>query len=247
MKPILNSQEEDATDKMLKKARFDLDRAKYKLSSVRSKLELLLSQHETALANAQLRCEGHLPQDLRKVVQNGQTACIDGNVTALAMLVIEGANVVVLVSENRGSMERGLYKRLSTYEPDDLAMMKEWDCERAAVMILKEAISLQNKSIAASQRSAMVEFSRTVMAARAMVARKVLLALAAAQEATERDRHLAQELDPEEIRLLRPKPFPDRILNNEAVIWLLDSVAQGLIKPEELKELQLGSPAENPE
>ena len=53
------------------------------------------------------------------------------------------------------------------------------------------------------------------------------------------DQKLAENLSPEEIAMLKPRPFPLEMLSNDAIAWLLDAIGQRLLDPAEVGDLKL--------
>jgi hypothetical protein len=81
------------------------------------------------------------------------------------------------------------------------------------------------------------QLARDVSEARSSVARAFLDLLSRMRDAIEPERAL-EGLEPEELRLLRPKPFPAEILSDQTVSWFVDAAAAGLITTEELGDVR---------
>jgi hypothetical protein len=124
-------------------------------------------------------------------------------------------------------------------DPNDLELFKSWDAERASMLILREAIAQQKKIVAASTKTSMERFSKTVAAARIETAHELLGLIGQMRRIVEPDQALATGLEEDERAALRPQPFPNFLLSSAAVQWLLDCVSERIISREELSGLGL--------
>ena len=155
----------------------------------------------------------------------------------------------IILREHEGPRFKGFYASLRfneyaavdvvTSKDDDLPVFKRWNFERAAIEILKAAITIQKQEVLAATQISMQKFSRDTAEIRGATARDLLKVLAELKCAVESDQRLVEGLEPEEIECLRPKPFPLQILSSDAIAWLLDAVSQQMIQPAELAGLQL--------
>jgi len=235
-------------EQALKQARIGLTESRRELSNTTAKLELLMSEHQEELQKARSKC-ARIERSLQSQVEQGTMRCLSGDAGQLAELVLAGADLESVISDDRQHLEPmySRYRAGSDHSDfaDDLFLLKSFDFERAAIMVLREAVLSHKRSEAALRRSAMVQFARTIDEARAELARKFLRALKDAQQFSEEDSRITEGLGlrPEEVELLRPKPSPPSIVNFEVVEWLFDMVSQKLIRAEELGGLRLTAPA----
>jgi len=208
-------------------------------------LEGWLSEHSKGLDQQFLRCS-RFKGGIGRVVQNGTVACMEDDPAALARILLAGKGLEdILRDQQERPRLKAFYASVRfnedatadvvTSKDDDLPFLKRWNCERAAVQILKAAIAIQKKTILAKTAISMETFSKTVSAVRADTARDVLAALVELKNAVEPDQRLVEGLEPDEIACLVPRPFPLQILSSEAIGWLIDAVAQKMIAPAELE------------
>ena len=122
---------------------------------------------------------------------------------------------------------------------DQLHSFKAWDQERAAILVLTAAIGLQKRALAVVTEISMQKFSRSVAPARAENARAFLALVAEIQTLMRADQALADGLEPAEIALLRPKPFPARVLGPDVYEWILDAISERILDPAELGNLRM--------
>ena len=174
------------------------------------------------------------------------------DVLAAQLLAGKSLDVIILEEQALPEMKR-MYSSIPFVSgpnmvggADDVGVFKEWDAERASLQILKEAILQQTKIVAATTKSAMEKFSKTVSQARVETAREVLAGIAQLRLIVEPDQELANGLGEDEIDALRPKPFPRRLLSSDAVQWLLDCVSEKIITKEELSGLEVETVAPEP-
>jgi hypothetical protein len=209
-----------------------------------------MSEHQIELQSARMKC-ARISNTFRRLIEGGTIRCLYGDARQLAQLVLAGEDLESVVSNDRRQLESlyGAHHKKaddSDFE-DDLLVMKHWDWERAAVEVLRHAIILQKGSEAALRRAAIVQFALTISEARGALARRFLGVLKEAQQLMAEDSRITEGLglQPDEIELLRPKPFPTNIPSSELIEWLFDLVSQKLIRAEDLGGLQLTAPARN--
>ena len=213
---------------------------------VLGQLKLWFLEHSKTLNAKAARCS-RFSADVQRLINNGGSRCLFSSVDVLAAQLLAGKTMdaIILEEQNQPQLKKQYSKMSFVSGPnmvggaDDLGVFKEWDAERAALQILKEAILQQTKIVAATTESAMQRFSKTVSQARVETAREVLAGIAQLRLIVEPDQELANGLGEDEIDALRPKPFPRRLLSSEAVQWLLDCVAEKIITPEELSGLEV--------
>jgi hypothetical protein len=219
------------------KAWLERTRACHEAASLLSNLKLSLVQHEAALSRLELRA-CRFCDEVKRVIYNRGTACLQSDPTVLAGRLVRGEKALdaIILEEQRLLEPR--YRKINfgmTGSPaDDLVAYKELEGERAAVLILKAAISLQKTASATVNKASMEKFSHAAAEARAETALSFLAAFAQLQAAVKGDQAIADGLEPEDLQCLRPRPFPLRILSAEVREWLLDSLAEGMIQPTEL-------------
>ena len=232
----------DAHRAELAAARGMLDRSKaYSDAGMTlSKLEALLVEHGAAVAHFKQRGARFEEFARRYIERIDMLRCLDGDISQLAKELIAGANLMELVDADRIRLEKEGYERLHLPEPDDIEVIRAIDRERAAVMVLGCAITLQRNNMAAAQRQAIFELSRSLGGARATVARKVLALYKDLNVLVAEDRSLTEQLQPSELQFLTPKPFPMRVVSDDAFNWLLSCVESGLIEAAELTAHGLG-------
>jgi len=201
------------------------------------RLETAFSEHSTALGILKMRAS-RLESTARLYVEREGGICMDGDVTAVAKEIVAGGNLRDVVSAARLSLDKTIYRALRFPEADDLTAIKEIDFERACVLVLGHAIKLQKAAVLATRSQAISELSRSLAGERATTARQLLTLLKNLNERAEEDRSLAHDLDPAELELLQPRPFPVRILSPEASSWFLECVREGLIEAAEISDLE---------
>jgi hypothetical protein len=213
---------------------------------VLGQLQLWLQEHFKTLDAKAARCS-RFSADIMRMISNGGTRCLLSPPDVLAAQLLAGRTLDVIILEEQGLPQmKQMYGNIRFVSgpnivggADDLMVFKEWDAERAAIQILKEAIAQQKKIVAAITKSAMEKFSKTVSQARVETAREVLVAVAQLRLIVEPDQALANGLGEDEIDALRPKPFPRHLLSSEAIKWMLDCVEEKILTPEELSGLEV--------
>jgi hypothetical protein len=226
---------------IVRRAWMDRTRAMHEARSVLSGLELSLAEHSAELQKAELKMS-RFSEEIRRLIYGGYTACIVEDAGLLASQMLAGKSLAAIVLEQQKLLD-ARYRRINfgqTGSPeDDLVAFKVWDGERAAVLILKTAVTLAKKALALTNKTSMTKFAHGVRELRIETAREFLQALRLMQTAVQTDQALAEGLDIDELQFLRPKPFPSRILGSETVAWLLDALAEKLIQPGDLGGLGL--------
>lgn len=210
-------------------------------------LEGWLLEHSKKLDHQLLLCS-RFSGGAQRIVQNGNMACLEDDPVVLAGQLIAGKSLaeIILDQQERTQLKR-FHDSICFNEggpgivggEGDLALYKQWDGERAAVLILRAAIKLQKRALLEKTKISMEKFSRDVAEIRSVTARDFLAALVELKCAVEPDQRLVEGLEPDEIACLRPRPFPLQILSSEAIQWLLDAVDQKMISAAELGGLQL--------
>lgn len=235
-----------ARARAVRQAWIDRNRICSEARAILSQLEGWLQEHSKELDRKSLQCSRFPSDGAGRLVRQGTTACLADDVIGLAKQLIAGRNLVELVAgqqELLKSFYRGI--RFNDGSPNlvgtegDLILFMAWDAERAAVLILKAAITLQKQTVLARTRTSMEKFNRDTAEIRATTARDVLAVLVELKCAVESDQRLVEGLDPEEVACLKPQPFPLQILSSAAITWLLEAVSQKMIEPAELAGLQL--------
>jgi len=248
MKEAKKSQEEASATRAraIRQAWVDRQRVCGEARALLLQLEAWLAEHLKQLDHQFLRCSG-FSAGPRRVVQNGTTMFLVHDPVQLAEQLIAGKALdQIILGEQEDPQLKRIYSAIRFNEggpgivggEGDLAIMKKYDAEKAAVEILKAAIKIQRKAVLAKTSISMETFSRTVSTVRAETARDILAAVAELRAAAEPDQHLAEGLEPEEIDCLRPRPFPLRLLSDEAHQWLLDSVSQKMLALADLGGVQ---------
>jgi hypothetical protein len=234
MKREQRSEQMSARRDELAAVRGQLERsqARSESAAVLLKLEGLLSEHSAALKS--FRDAASRLEEMARRYTEQESICLPGDLNAIARNLIAGDDLTKVISAARLPLEQSLYSSLHLPEIDDIGIIKNIDFERAAIQALQRAIELQKTTMAAAQRQAICEFSRSAGETRAMFARELLAAFKTLNELADRDRGLVQQLEASEIQFLRPKPFPKRMLSAEATEWLLECVSEGLIEAPEV-------------
>jgi len=245
MKQELKKSEDQALESALNKARSVLLNSSGDVTPTLPELEKSLAEHEASLKMAGAKCS-RIDASLRRVIESGSLRCLASDARDLASSVIAGVDLSKVVSEDRRALEKTVYARMQIGDSrldiqDDVRLMKQWDWERGAILVLQEAIRLRKQSIAALRKPAILLFCRMIGEARGALARKFLAAVKEAQELMEQESQIAETLKPDELALVQPKPFPAKVVSNEVVEWLLAAVNQQLIRPDDLAGLHLGA------
>src|ERR1700728_4664008 len=238
-----------ARARAVRQAWIDRNRTCGEAKQILSQLEGWLAEHSKALAQQFLRCS-RFKGGVGRVVQNGTVACLEDNPAALARQLLAGKSLEdIILRQQEGPRFKAFYASIRFNEEagvdivsskdDDLPVFKRWNFERAAIEILKSAITIQKQDVLAATQISMQKFNRDTADIRGDTARDLLKVLAELKCAVESDQRLVEGLEPEEIECLKPKPFPLQILSSDAISWLLDAVSQQMIQPAELAGLQL--------
>jgi len=235
----------DTRARAVRQAWLDRNRTCGEARQILLQLEGWLAEHTKELDRKVLQC-GRFSEDVRRIVRHANTICLAENEISLARQLIAGKNLVELVAEQQEQL-KPMYSRIRFNAggpgivggEGDLALFIEWNAERASLLILKAAITLQKQTLLATTRIAMERFSRDVAEIRASTARDFLAVFAELKSAVESDQRLVEGLDPEEVACLKPRPFPLQILSSDAITFLLEAVEQKMIEPAELGALQL--------
>jgi hypothetical protein len=201
-----------------------------------SRLEQALAQHQATEKQRKMGC-CRLQSPLKAVVEAGNSRYMSGQAIDLAKDLLAGKELEVIVSEDQKAMDRHYGSHKLGNEVDDLVPFRLWDRERTAIDILKAAISLETKAAATQIKTAVEQLSGDISEARSSVARAFVDLLSRMRDAIEPERALLG-LEPDELRLLRPKPFPAEILSDQAISWFVDARAAGLITTEELDDVR---------
>jgi hypothetical protein len=222
---------------ILRKAWVDRTSACHEAESLLSQLQGRLREHQARLEQEVLRC-ARIGDEAGRVLRGGATACIRADAGVLAAQVIHGSDLTELILEQQKLLDP-FYKKLFFGEGngDYLELYKRWDLERAAVLVLTAAISLQKRTVAEVTRLSMQKFSAAVAPKRAENARAFLALVAQMQTLMQADQEIVQGLEPAEISLLRPRAFPVRILGLDVIEWFLDAISQGMIDPADVGNL----------
>jgi|ERR1700677_259523 len=111
-----------------------------------SQLEIELAAHILALSDRKMRC-ATLPEEARRFVENSIHRCVAGELNVLGAQLIAGADLVALVSRAREPLQL-FYLRLG-FDPEVIGMISEFDAERAAGLILRDAIQQLRRKVLA--------------------------------------------------------------------------------------------------
>jgi len=232
----------DEAAKLLKNASWARTCARHQEASLLSRLEGQLVEHQRALKDRADRCSRVQISGMGNLLRAENSRYTCGDPAQLASAVISGVELMKVVLDDQEELDRNfkVYSAIIVgQEGEDLVLFKSWNSERAAVAILQQAIRMQKKAISAGAAGAMKQFSREVAAVRTKTARAFLSAFALLLDSVESERCLTEGLEPDEVCLLRPRPFPAEILSDSAVQWLLSAAAEGMIRSEEIGRLRL--------
>jgi hypothetical protein len=227
-------------DTMLRKAWLTRIQSNQTQRSILTKLQTSLALQVEELAIWKTKC-ARLQAELKRLVDQGTMRCMEGDINALALRLIAGEDISTVVADARKGLE-SFYARMKaglTFDREEADLVNAVDTRRAAVTILQQAVTLQKRNMAEGRKTSIVEFSLAITEARREVARQFLAALSECQKAAEQDRRFAEDLEPEEIELLRPQPFPIRILSEDALRWLFAAASQDLIGREDLRNARV--------
>jgi|SRR5579859_5040596 len=219
----------------VRRAQLETERARLTLSS----LESLFQEHSQSLQNMKMRC-GRLQEEARVFIQR-EFSSLTGNVAKLAETLIAGGvtaeHLKRLISTDRLPLD-GFYSKLNLKEADELVLVKELDFERAAIEVLQKAIRLQKSTIDSLRREEIASLNRSRADEHTKLARAVLAAVDSlnSNPLVEQNRRLAEDLQEDEIELLKPGRFPRRILSTELRNWLSECVAARLIDAGEIRK-----------
>jgi hypothetical protein len=203
------------------------------------RLQVASSEHAATLGNLKARAT-RLEETARRYIEREGLICMAGDVTAVAKELIAGGDLRQVISAARVPLEKSVYSALRFPETGDLEQVKEIDFERACVLALDHAIKLQKATIELARKAAISELNLSLASSRAIVARGVLAGLKTLNELADQDRCLAEQMDPADLALLSPPPFPaTRILSDHANNWFIDCVKEGLIEDAEISVLGL--------
>jgi hypothetical protein len=232
-----------STDTILKRAWLKRTQSNLAQRATLSGLQTSLGERIKELGAKKI-ASSRVQADLKRMIEGGTTRCVsaDADISALALRLIAGEDLATVVTDATQGMEK-LYvtikASLSHDDKDDADVLKAVNFLRAGVMILQEAIVLQKRKLAETHTAAMAEFLPAIKEARGINARQFLVALADCQKAAEQDRLFADGLEPEEIQLLKPRPFPVRILSEDVLRWLFAAANEDLIGREDLQSARI--------
>lgn len=218
-----------------RRAQLDTVQARLILST----LESLFREHSQAVEKMRTRCS-RVQQEARIFISR-ELVCLSSSAAALAQTLMAGGatpeHLKKLIFTDRQALEKNIYPKLNLKEADDLELLKELDFERAAVDVLREAIRLQKSRINTLRTEEIAALNRSRADEHTKLARAVLAAVDGlnSNPLVEQDRKLAEELGAE-IELLKPGPFPRRILSTELLRWLNECVSGGLIDAGEISK-----------
>lgn len=207
--------------------------------TVLMRLETWLAEHTAALTRTEMLCSRLDHEGAGRLVRQGTTRCLNNSAEDLAKQLLRGKNLAEMVREEQRQLE-AFYSSLNFgANSSDVVPFKLWDAERASCAILTSAISIQKKEMAWVLATSMERFSEAVRGTRSETGRAFLSALAEMKHAVAADQKLAENLSPEEIAMLKPRPFPLEMLSNDAIAWLLDAIGQRLLDSAEVGDLKL--------
>ncbi len=206
--------------------------AQLKLITLRSDLSAHSQSLEKWLATAT-----RLQQDARTFIQR-ELVCLPGTIPDLVDALLAGGHLTEIVTGARKPLQKTLYARLRLTDPEDLETIKKVDQERAAVTLLKHAITSLEEQLDRMRRAAVAEYIGKTQESRSVIARDIIAVLTKLKEVAERDRAIFQSFGTEERRFLRPRPFPDSVFSADASAWFLEAVEQGLIIGDECDRVQ---------
>jgi hypothetical protein len=236
-----SSKPTNSTDTILKQAWLKRTKSNQTQKSILSKLQASLGVQITELAAKKMRC-GRLQADLVRMIDQGTMKCMEGDIDALALRLIAGEDLVTVVSDATQGMGTFYAKVKASLKPDDKEdadVFEAVDFSRASVMILEQAVVLQKRNLVETHKASMAEFLPAIKEARGTIALQFLAALEECQKAAERDRLFAEGLEPDEIQLLNPRPFPTRILSEDVLRWLFAAANEDLIRREDLHSARI--------
>ena len=218
----------------LRQAWLDRVESKKQEEGVLAKFRVWLDQHLAELELAKLRC-CRMSADINNIL--GRMCYMDGDPNALARKLIAGEDLMKIVSDARKDLG-AIYQRIDA-DKEEIDALKAVDGELAAVAVLKQAIKLQTTLAAEARRRSIAELSSVIAETRSSLARAALAAVFALQSVADQDRHLTLGLEEDEVTFMSPTPFPERVLSDRAISWLLAAADTGLVRREELPRFQL--------
>jgi hypothetical protein len=228
-------------DTLVKSAWLKRTQSNQKQRSILSRLEASLGEQITEVGAKKRRCS-RLHADMKRAVEAGNMKCMEGEINDHALRLIAGEDLATVVADARKGMDTFYAKMkagLPHFDQEDADVVKDLDYSRAAVMMLQSAVTLQKRNVAETHKASMAEFLPAIKEARGTIAQQFLSALEECQKAAEQDRLFAEGLEPEEIQLLNPRPFPTRILSEDVVRWLFSAVNEHLIGREDLRRARI--------
>ena len=238
--------EEISRNLVVRKAFLERERVAGDARQLLNTLETALAERERALKLTADRCS-RLSESVRMLVQNSNFRCLGSDPSLLARQVLEGRDLEdIMREESRDPMLAKFYKSIdfgsslpdTVVDPDDSRLFQTWNGHRGAIEILQTAVRLQKKTVRDLNKTAMAKFSAAVSPSRVATVRRVLELLAELRSATAAEAEISRGLDSAELEELRPRPWPIQPLSSDAITFLLDSVAAGMINAAELRDLQ---------
>jgi hypothetical protein len=131
-----------------------------------SKLEIELAAHIIEMNEQKMRCTA-LPEEAQRFVENSIHRCVAGELNVLGAQLIEGADLVALVRRAREPLQ--LFYLRTGFDPEVIGMISEYDAERAAGLVLRDAMQQLRRTILAEEearKTAAAELSRVTEEAR---------------------------------------------------------------------------------
>jgi hypothetical protein len=119
-----------------------------------SKLESTLAEHILELKALREKCGELRNEAAQHFVEYANHRCLAGDEPkALGLQLIAGSDLMRLVAFNRMSLD-GFYGQLAiAFDSESIRMIKDFDNERAEILILQEAVSELKKRIRAARQS----------------------------------------------------------------------------------------------
>jgi hypothetical protein len=139
-------------------------------------LETALSERILRLEERKARCFELRSEDAKRFVEYANHRCVAGELKDWGAKVIEGKDLATLVMLARGPLD-AYYREIElAFDSEAMGAIKEFDAERAAVLILREALQEVKKMIRveATARKAEMQVSAR---SRSSLARKFLAAI----------------------------------------------------------------------
>jgi hypothetical protein len=114
-----------------------------------SKLESTLAEHILELNALREKCGELRNEAVQHFLEYANHRCIAGEPNALGLQLIAGNDLMRLVALDRMALA-GFYGKLAIeFDSESIGMIKDFDNERAAVLIVQEAVSEIKKRIRA--------------------------------------------------------------------------------------------------